>query len=56
MTWLKPMRAYTPDEQDPRGRDQQPETDACPDWPYFRHRVGPNHLKHAGHHDREARP
>ena len=38
------------DDDDPRGRDQQPETDA---WPGFRFRVGPDHTAHAGHPSRE---
>lgn len=40
------------EDDDPRGRDQQPETDAWPGWTGLR--VGTDHTHHAGHQDREA--
>lgn len=39
------------EDDDPRGRDQNPETDA---WPWVGVRIGPDHTHHAGHPDREA--
>lgn len=40
-----------PDDDGHGGHDtpQRPETDTCPDWPYFKRRTGPNHLHHANH-------
>lgn len=48
-TWLNGSRpTSTPTDDDPRGRDQQPETDAWPGWAPGTVREGADHTTHRG--------